>query len=174
MNKKITLAIFSLISFNLFSQNLTQTPPMGWNSWDCLGYHVVESQVKATADYMSDNLISHGWEYVVIDMGWYLAQSMTSNDGQLKNPPQSIDEWGRLNPHTIKFPSAKGNNGMKPLADYIHGKDLKFGIHIMRGLTYQAIAGNTPIKNSTAKAAEVANLSDTCILSGIDNSLLFY
>ena len=27
-----------------------QTPPMGWNSWDCYGPTVVESEVKANAD----------------------------------------------------------------------------------------------------------------------------
>ena len=174
MNKKLTLAIFSLISFNLFSQNVYQTPPMGWNSWDCFGFQIVESQVKATADYMSDNLKSHGWEYVVIDMGWYFAPSMTSNDGQLKNPPQSIDEWGRLIPDTIKFPSAKGNNGMKPLADYIHSKGLKFGIHIMRGIPWKAVSKNTPIKNSTLKAADISDSKNNCAWStamiGISNS----
>ena len=28
-----------------------QTPPMGWNSWDCYGSTVEEHEVKASADY---------------------------------------------------------------------------------------------------------------------------
>ncbi len=168
------LILTVLIPFQVFSQQLNQTPPMGWNSWDCFGFQVVESQVKATADYMADNLKIHGWEYVIVDMGWYFAPSMTSNDGQLKNPPQSIDEWGRLIPDTIKFPSAKGNNGMKPLADYIHSKGLKFGIHIMRGVPWKAVSKNTPIKNSTLKAADISDPKLNCAWStamiGISNT----
>ena len=33
-----------------------QTPPMGWNSWDCYGPTVEEHEVKANADYMAKNL----------------------------------------------------------------------------------------------------------------------
>ncbi len=33
-----------------------QTPPMGWNSWDCYGPTVEEHEVKANADYMAQNL----------------------------------------------------------------------------------------------------------------------
>jgi len=36
----------------------------------------------------------------------------------------------------------------------------------MRGIQRQAISGNTPIKNSNAKAASIANLADTCIWYG--------
>src|SRR5476651_1782974 len=38
--------------------NWAPTPPMGWNSWDCFGPTVVESEVKANADYMAKNLRS--------------------------------------------------------------------------------------------------------------------
>ena len=34
-------------------QKWALTPPMGWNSWDCYGPTVVESEVKANADYMA-------------------------------------------------------------------------------------------------------------------------
>ena len=51
--------------------SLALTPPMGWNSWDCLGLDATEEQIRAVADYMSENLGQYGWEYVVIDAGWY-------------------------------------------------------------------------------------------------------
>jgi alpha-galactosidase len=47
--------------------SLAMTPPMGWNSWDCLGLDANEAQIKAVADYMSEKLKKYGWEYVVID-----------------------------------------------------------------------------------------------------------
>jgi alpha-galactosidase len=167
MLKNFILVIVTLMSLFLRSnaQNLAQTPPMGWNSWDCFGFQVVESQVKATADFMAENLKSHGWEYIVVDMGWYFDPKITSNDGQLKNPSQSIDEWGRLIPDTIKFPSSKNNLGFKPLADYVHSKGLKFGIHIMRGVPWKAVSKNTPIKKSTLMAADIDDPKLNCAWS---------
>ena len=37
-----------------------KSPPMGWNSWDCYGAGVWESNVIANAEYMDKNLKSHG------------------------------------------------------------------------------------------------------------------
>jgi alpha-galactosidase len=100
----------------------TQTPPMGWNSWNSFGFDVTEEIVKQTADYMAENMLEYGWEYLVLDAGWYYSTEMTTNDGHRVNPPQSLDEWGRLVPDTVKFPSAAGGAGFKPLADYVHSK----------------------------------------------------
>ena len=48
------------------------TPPMGWNSWDCYFSSVTEKEVMQNAQYLVDNdLVRHGWEYVVIDIRWY-------------------------------------------------------------------------------------------------------
>src|SRR5450432_84248 len=47
-----------------------QTPPMGWNSYNCFGSAVHEDEVKANADYMAKYLKSFGWEYVVVDFLW--------------------------------------------------------------------------------------------------------
>ena len=48
-----------------------ETPPMGWNSWDCYGAAVTEEQVRANARYMAEHLKEYGWEYVVVDIQWY-------------------------------------------------------------------------------------------------------
>jgi hypothetical protein len=32
---------------------VAQTPPMGWNSYNCFGSAVHEDEVKANADYMN-------------------------------------------------------------------------------------------------------------------------
>ena len=48
-----------------------QTPPMGWNSWDCFGAGVSEQDVLANAEYMEKNLKSHGWNIITVDIQWY-------------------------------------------------------------------------------------------------------
>ena len=51
---------------------LAPTPPMGWNSWDSYGESINEAQVRANAEWMAKHLKQFGWQYVVIDEGWYL------------------------------------------------------------------------------------------------------
>ena len=50
---------------------IANTPPMGWNSWDCYGAAVDEATVRKNADYMAKHLLPYGWEYVVVDIQWY-------------------------------------------------------------------------------------------------------
>jgi hypothetical protein len=73
-----------------------------------------------------------------------------------------MDEYGRLTPATNRFPSAAGGKGFRPLADYIHAKGLKFGIHIMRGIPRRAVAANLPVLGSTARAAAIADTKSLC------------
>lgn len=146
--------------------DLAKTPPMGWNSYNCFGGNVTEAEVKANADYMAQNLKQYGWEYIVVDFLWYCDDQTSTEKFSNRRPHQYIDEFGRLVPSVKLHPSSAGGKGLKPLGDYIHSKGLKFGLHIMRGIPRQAIAGNTPIKNSNAKAAEIANLADTCVWYG--------
>ena len=54
------------------SKLLAPTPPMGWNSWDSYGETITEAQVRANADWMAQHLKQFGWQYVVIDEGWYV------------------------------------------------------------------------------------------------------
>lgn len=145
---------------------LAQKPPMGWNSYNCFGGNVTEAEVKANTDYMAEKLKQYGWEYVVVDFLWYCDNQDSWEKFANRRPHQYIDEFGRLIPSVKLHPSSEGGKGLKPLGDYIHSKGLKFGLHIMRGIPRQAVDKNTPIKNSTARAAEVANLPDTCIWYG--------
>jgi len=142
--------------------SLAVTPPMGWNSWDCLGLDANEDQVKSVVDYMALHLKQYGWEYVVIDAGWYHPKELITANWQIKNPSQNIDKYGRLIPDTLKYPSAKNGVGFKAVADYIHSKGLKFGIHVMRGIPWNAVANNAPIKGTNYYAHDVANFKDTC------------
>jgi len=144
-------------------QLLAATPPMGWNSWDCYGIDVNEQQVKANAGYMAANLKEFGWEYIVVDLGWYIDPALNILNFKNENPPQAMDEYGRLIPDVQKFPSAANGAGFKPLADYVHSLGLKFGIHIMRGIPWQAVGQNITIKGTAFKAADISNTNDTCV-----------
>ncbi|MCB8999540.1 MAG: glycoside hydrolase family 27 protein [Bacteroidales bacterium] len=150
---------------NVSFDSLALTPPMGWNSWDCLGLDATEDQIKAVADYMAENLKQFGWEYVVIDAGWYHPKDLITAEWQRFHPTQNMDNYGRLIPDTVKYPSSSGGKGFVALADYIHGKGLKFGIHVMRGIPWNAVAENTPIMGTDFHAADIANLMDTCAWS---------
>jgi alpha-galactosidase len=148
--------------------SIAPKPPMGWNSYDCFGYGVNEKQVKENADYMASSLKEYGWEYIVVDFLWSLpdigpaleSRQMYQNDQFV--PRLNMDKFGRLLPDTFRFPSASGKLGFIPLAEYIHAKGLKFGIHVMRGIPRQASVERTPILNSNRLASQVSNSSDTC------------
>jgi alpha-galactosidase len=130
------------------------TPPMGWNSWDCYGPTVTEAEVKANADYMAKHLKASGWEYVVVDIRWYVGND-TAHGYNEKDPVWNLDQYGRFVPAPNRFPSAAGGKGFKPLADYMHAKGLKFGIHLMRGVPVVAVQRKLPIKGTKLTAAEI-------------------
>ena len=137
-------------------------PPMGWNSWDCFGVNVTEEEVRQNAEFMAQHLKPYGWEYVVVDLGWY-APEATKDNYKMPKIPMIIDDYGRLLPVEERFPSASGGKGFKPLADYVHSLGLKFGIHIMRGIPWIAVEKNTPVLGSNARAADIGNPDDMCL-----------
>jgi alpha-galactosidase len=90
---------------------LAPTPPMGWNSWNHFGPDVTDADIRRAADELvSSGMAAAGYRYVIIDDGW---------QGQR-------DAQGVLHANA-KFPD------MKALADYVHGKGLKFGIYSSPG-----------------------------------------
>ena len=93
------------------------TPPMGWNSWDSYGTSVNEQQVKANADWMAKHLKAYGWQYITVDMEWFVTDPVA--EGNAKNSHYQIDAYGRFMPAVGRFPSAKDGRGFKPLADYV-------------------------------------------------------
>ncbi len=144
--------------------NWALKPPMGWNSWDCFATTVTEAQTKAHADFMADKLAPYGWQYVVVDIQWYEPNAKSYD--YRTNAKLVMDEFGRLLPAVNRFPSAAGGAGFKALADYIHGKKLKFGVHLLRGIPRQAVDQNTPIKDTPYHAADVADKKDVCPWNG--------
>jgi alpha-galactosidase len=123
MNKKLirnillALALTLVSSASLFAQkfeDLAQTPPMGWNSWNTFQTNIDEPLLKGMVDtYVSSGMKDAGYIYFVLDDGWMAMER--DKDGNLVADPK-------------KFP-----NGMKEFADYVHSKGLKFGIYNCAG-----------------------------------------
>jgi alpha-galactosidase len=157
-----TVLCIVLLSSALFASTdpAAPTPPMGWNSWDSYGTTVREDQVKANADVMSRGLAQHGWKYIVVDIQWY--EPNAQGHDYKPGAPLTMDQYGRLIPAANRFPSSANGAGFKPLADYVHSKRLKFGIHIMRGIPRQAVEKNLPIKGTQYHAADIADKDNPC------------
>jgi len=170
MKKIVALLPLILLSFSINAQTGREltfqkwalTPPMGWNSWDCYGPSVKEAEVKANADYMAANLKQYGWEYIVVDIRWYVDNQTTGTYNSYATSTFIYDSYGRYMPSPTRFPSAANGAGFKPLADYVHAKGLKFGIHIMRGVPRVAVTNSLPIKGSAKTAANIYTTADQC------------
>jgi alpha-galactosidase len=164
---KLHLFALALVTMSLsaYAQNnfkqWAQTPPMGWNSWDCYGPTVTEQEVKANADYMAANLKKYGWEYIVVDIRWFVENDKAGGYNQT-DPRYVMDEYGRYQPAVNRFPSAANGQGFKALADYVHSKGLKFGIHIMRGIPVQAVNKKLPIKGTNITADQIYTTELQC------------
>ncbi len=142
------------------AMGVAPTPPMGWNSYDAYCGDVTEQEVKANADYLALHMARYGWKYVVIDFYWYFSHTLPSMVQDTWG--FNMDDYGRLVPAPNRFPSAAHGQGFKPLADYVHSKGLKFGIHIMRGIPREAVRKNLPILGTSAHAQDVADMGNAC------------
>src|ERR1700722_5216751 len=167
MKRSIFNFIVSMISLGAASASaqIASRPPMGWNSYDAFGDSVTEPEVLANAQYVKDHLLSHGWQYVIVDFRWYDPKP-TGDDSRLYkdrlNAELTMDSFGRLQPAPNRFPSSADGRGFKPLAAQIHAMGLKFGIHLMRGIPRLAVKANGPIEGSGEKAWDATNFS-TCV-----------
>ncbi|MEU6236364.1 NPCBM/NEW2 domain-containing protein [Kitasatospora sp. NPDC047058] len=95
---------------------LNRTPQMGFNNWNSThcGDRFNEDMIKGIADlFVSKGLKAAGYRYVNLDDCWALPERNAAGD---------------LVPDPVRFP-----HGIKALADYVHGKGLKFGIYSSAG-----------------------------------------
>ena len=159
-----TILLVLLASANRFvcaqERQVAPTPPMGWNSWDSFGTGVTEAEVKANADYMAKYMAKSGWQYIVVDIQW--SEPNPKTHGYRPGAELNMDEYGRLIPAVNRFPSSANGQGFKPLADYVHSKGLKFGMHIMRGIPRRAVDADTQVFGSKAKDASIADKTSVC------------
>jgi len=122
--------------------NISLTPPLGWNSWNCWAEAVDDAKVRAAADAMvKSGLVNHGWTYINIDDCWMVKPD--SKDPVLGGLPR--DSNGMINSNG-KFPD------MKALSEYVHSKGLKLGIY--SGPGPQTCAGFTASYNHEEQDAQ--------------------
>jgi alpha-galactosidase len=137
---------------------MAPVPPMGWNSWDAWGLTIDEQQFRDTTTWFHNHLQRFGYQYVVIDEGWF-AQHPENPTGQ---QDYTISPDGRTLPAINRFPSAANDKGFAPLAEWVHSMGLKFGIHIVRGIPRSAVEQNLLIAHSHYRASEAADTTDKC------------
>jgi alpha-galactosidase len=159
--------------------SVAPTPPMGWNSWDAYGLTITEPQFRANVQVLKEKLLPFGWQYAVIDEGWFF------ENPQLRDTPDklhyAIDLYGRYVPVPARFPSVATpvshiavpvppgklavtieDTSFADLGKYVHAQGLKFGIHIVRGIPRASVERNMPIDHSTFHAQDAADTSDVC------------
>ncbi|MBT8042966.1 MAG: glycoside hydrolase family 27 protein, partial [Pontiella sp.] len=77
--------------------------------------------------------------------------------------------YGIVQPSELFFP-----NGFKPLADKLHAKGLKFGLHLMRGIPRVAVERDLPIKGTPYTAKDIYTTKGDCgwckYMHGIDTT----
>jgi alpha-galactosidase len=143
----------SLASNTTLDNRLALTPPMGWNSWNHFGCNVSESLIRETADSMvASGMRDAGYRYVVIDDCWQVSR----------------DAKGTIVADPARFP-----HGIKALADYVHGKGLKFGIYTDAGTkTCQGRPGSYGYEEQDARTYAAWGVDyvkeDWCNASGMD------
>ena len=114
--RTVSLYISLCLSFQCtwaLDNGLGLTPQMGWNSWNHFHCGVSDDLIRRTADaIVTSGLDKHGYKYVNIDDCWAATR--------LPN--------GSIQPDSKAFPD------MKKLGDYIHSKNLLFGIYSEAGV----------------------------------------
>jgi len=152
------LAVSSLAVAPASAQKLASAPPLGWNSWDGYGLTINEADFKANVSVLA-SLKQYGWQYAVIDEGWYMQNPFGD---KLETRKYLWNENGLLIPVESRFPDAVHGAGFKPLADQVHAQGLKFGIHIVRGIPKQVVQQNLPIGGSSFHAVDAADIGESC------------
>jgi hypothetical protein len=133
---------------------------MGWNSFDSFGCAATEEDLLTNLEVMASKFKQVGYEYFVVDNGWFAEYHIPAGS---KYPLERhaedlhIDEYGRLLPAFVNFPS-----GFAPLIQRTHALGLKFGIHIMRGIPRKSVELNTPILGTNWHAGDIADRESLC------------
>jgi alpha-galactosidase len=101
----------------------------GWNSWNHFHCNIDEKLIQQTADaIVSTGLAKAGYQYglllitILKSIIFFFAVSFIVNLDDCWQV--SRDAQGTIQPDPKAFPS-----GMPALADYVHSKNLKFGLY---------------------------------------------
>lgn len=154
----LCFAVVGLTSPFALAPKVAPIPPLGWNSWDSYGLTIDEADYRANTSVLA-GLRQFGWQYSVIDEGWYMRDPFARS---MEARKYVWDDNGILIPVVSRFPSSANGAGFKPLADWVHAQGLKFGIHIVRGIPRQVVKENLPIAGSTFHAVDAADTGSPC------------
>ncbi|KAK4789447.1 hypothetical protein SAY86_016751 [Trapa natans] len=148
---------FLNISVSAHAPNGTElrasSPPRGWNSYDSFCWTISEEEFLESAEIVSQRLKTYGYEYVVVDYLWYRKKVPGAYVDSLGY--DVIDDWGRMMPDPGRWPSSAGGRGFTEVASKVHNMGLKFGIHVMAGISTQAVNANTLILDRNTGSAYV-------------------
>jgi alpha-galactosidase len=121
--------------------------PRGWNGFDSHLNHINETQLNATAEALAQQLLPHGYNYLVMDAGWF--------SGTIH------DQYGRPRPNDTMYPStrvaAEPYPTMAPMVDAMRSRGLELGIWYIRGAFAPAVAAKTPVKGTPYTLDEIVN-----------------
>lgn len=108
--------------FFVFATACFGAAPMGWNSWNSFA-NIVNSQIvqQQAQTLASNGMKEAGYEYVVIDEGWWLGERDAAG-----NIVVDAKQWPAIQP------GQKGGD-MANIAAYIHSLGLKAGIYTDAG-----------------------------------------
>ena len=106
-------AVLYITNVSGLNNGLGIRPQMGWNAWYAFGCNVTEDLVRQVTDkFLALGLDKLGYEYINLDDCW---------------------AGGRYSNGTVYGQSPQFNASLKPLADFVHSNNLKFGTYTDRG-----------------------------------------
>ncbi len=147
------IAFLALTGLSAWGGEVTTTrytPPMGWNSYTGYSIAVTEAELLKNIDFLSENLLTYGYDTVTVDNGWFLS-------GQGEGISIALDQYGRPESHEHFFP-----HGLKYTIDYAHARGVKFGIWLLRGINRRAVEENLPVEGTPYHMQDIVNKTSIC------------
>lgn len=140
-------------------------PVMGFNTFDGYGWSVTEEEFRRNVIFCDKELKPYGYTYMTLDFMWSTpGRDNRDNPDQNEDftPWRNMDRYGRLIPAPDRFPSSVAQLSLKPLADLVHTRGMKFGLHVMCGVPRQAVAARCPIKGTNITCDRIISQTDPC------------
>ncbi len=161
----ISILVVTLISMAVSQETYTQTsiqnfapkPPLGFNSFDSYRSDLTADMAYALMDVMAEKYLPFGYEYFVMDAGWYTTMNPAKHKGL------GLESFGMCVVNPERFP-----NGIKVLINHAHKKGLKFGVWMMRGISKEAVKQNLPIPGTKYFSRDIADTNSICVWSGMN------
>ncbi len=157
MTTLLLMIIYSVVYAQTSIQHFAEKPPLGWNSFDSYRSDLRADQALQMIDIMANEYLPYGYEYFVMDAGWYVTKN------PLKHKGMGLESFGMCVVNPERFP-----NGIKVLINHAHKKGLKFGVWMMRGISKEAVRQNLPIPGTKYFSRDIADTTSTCVWSDMN------